>query len=491
MGFSITTGLSYLFIGRLSSQILVSLFGIIAAATFTKSDFGLFQQLMSFVLVSATLARLGLDVIAQRELAKILGSKLELTFLNNKLYFVKFFLTLLVTTPVIFLLLAYFYLGENALSLFLFLFCYTVCMVMNKYAFDAILMYSLNVKSSIIFNLGLNFLKVFVILYFYLYKIADIKSILLFLFLCELLLLIIFFFYQKIYLFSIKIWKFNHFTKENIKIAWHQYGDIFFSLLSTFPIGILVLSSFADIELIASYAFIMSICIAIFSGGSTNALLEPILNSLMLNKLHNSNSNENKKIVRDILSNWTVLNIFSNMLYGASLFFLITFLNDYFLSNKYNSEVYAIFIFYLLYSLTNLIYPLASWALINKRLDLVRNSSFYSGLLNILLIIVLTKCFGLYGALIGTIIANIFRASFLYLKLKSVNIFSNIATILKTEFFTLILLSAMSITPIFIKNLITNDFYFYITGLFIITSMTYVVLKFYNKAKPRSFNYLS
>ena len=89
---------------------------------------------MSFVLVSATLARLGLDVIAQRELAKILGSKLELTFLNNKLYFVKFFLTLLVTTPVIFLLLAYFYLGENALSLFLFLFCYTVCMVMNKYA---------------------------------------------------------------------------------------------------------------------------------------------------------------------------------------------------------------------------------------------------------------------------------------------------------------------------------------------------------------------
>ena len=142
MGFSITTGLSYLFIGRLSSQILVSLFGIIVAATFTKSDFGLFQQLMSFVLVSATLARLGLDVIAQRELAKILGSKLELTFLNNKLYFVKFFLTLLVTTPVIFLLLAYFYLGENALSLFLFLFCYTVCMVMNKYAFDAILMYS-------------------------------------------------------------------------------------------------------------------------------------------------------------------------------------------------------------------------------------------------------------------------------------------------------------------------------------------------------------
>ena len=55
MGFSITTGLSYLFIGRLSSQILVSLFGIIVAATFTKSDFGLFQQLMSFVLVSATL----------------------------------------------------------------------------------------------------------------------------------------------------------------------------------------------------------------------------------------------------------------------------------------------------------------------------------------------------------------------------------------------------------------------------------------------------
>ncbi len=491
MGFSITTGLSYLFIGRLSSQILLSLFGIIVAAIFTKSDFGLFQQLMSFVLVSATLARLGLDVIAQRELAKILSSKSELAFLYNKLYFIKLLLTLFVTSPVLVLLLAYFYLGENALSLFFYMFCYTVCMVMNKYAFDAILMYSLNVKSSIIFNLGLNFLKVFVILYFYLYKTADIKSVLLFLFLCELLLLIIFFFSQKVYLFRTKTWEFNHFTKENIKIAWHQYGDIFFSLLSTFPVGILVLSSFADTELIASYAFIMSICIAIFSGGSTNALLEPILNSLMLKKFHNSNSNENKKIVRDILSNWTVLNIFSNMLYGATLFFLITFLNDYFLSNKYNSEVYAIFIIYLLYSLTNLIYQLSSWALINKRLDLVRNSSFYSGILNIFLIIFLTQWLGLYGALIGTIIANIFRASFLYFKLKSVNIFSNIATILKTEFFTLSLLSAMSISPIFIKNMITNDLHFYITGFFILTSMTYLVLKFYNKAKPRSFNYLS
>ena len=85
-------------------------------------------------------------------------------------------------------------------------------------------------------------------------------------------------------------------------------------------------------------------------------------------------------------------------------------INEQFLELKYSGEIPKILVFYISISLCFWTYQYSSWALLNKRLDITRNSGMISGILHFLFIAIFTYFFGVDGALGAYILANIIKS---------------------------------------------------------------------------------
>ena len=258
MNFTFTKAISASFIGRFIGQIQIAIFGLALASLLTKETFGYFQQLLSFSLISVSIARIGLEIITQLEITK--KSDLHsIDFFSIDLIKLKVITSALIVMPVILLLIyAFNDLNSNFYLVFL-LSSYSFFLAVNKYIADAVMIYSLRIVRSLLVMNFSALLRLCLIFYFIFIGYNDIKLIILGMLIIELSIFIYLMIFYKIFSKNLLSLNLISITKNNLRHAWHQYGDVLTSLMLSMAGGVVVLSIFDDLELIASYTFILAI----------------------------------------------------------------------------------------------------------------------------------------------------------------------------------------------------------------------------------------
>ena len=446
MSIAIKQMVSVAFLGRIFVQFQIAIFGLAIASLLSKSNFGLFQQLTAFSVLAVTIVRFGLEIIAQFEIPKKLY-KVNLDSLNNNMIKIKILGSIISVPIVIFMTI---FLSENLDTLtILFLAAATFFIAVNRYIIDAIMVYSLKITSAVILNNMLAFSKLLSVIYLSSINMPNVQTIFGVLALIE----FIYFFYlcmkYKIFRKNFFNINFSLFTKENLKHAYHQYGDVLFCSMLSMAGGVLVLSLFKDLELLASYTFVLAVVLGIFSGGSLNSILEPILNTLLLRKLKLHSNDFSKAEIEKILGVWCFVSLISNLFIGLSLFIFMTFVNEQFLDLKYSNEILKILFAYIGLALFCWTYQYSTWALLNKRVDVLRNSSLISGLLHYAIIGLLTLLFGIDGAISALIISQFFKCCIIHFALKKPNFIVYAFASLKEYIFEILILVLMIGTSIY------------------------------------------
>ena len=110
--------------------------------------------------------------------------------------------------------------------------------------------------------------------------------------------------------------------------------------------GVLVVSLFQDLDLLASYTFVLAVVLGIFSGGSINSIFEPIANTLLLRRLSVNSGDFAKADINKALGVWCFVSLVSNLVIGFLLYVLMKFVNEQFLNLKYTNEIPRIFLTY-------------------------------------------------------------------------------------------------------------------------------------------------
>lgn len=461
MNISLQKTFSLSFIGRFLVQAQVAFFGLALASLLTKKDFGFLQQLFSFSLIGVTIVRFGLDVVAQIEIPKIYGIK-SIENLSINLIKIKIFSSLIPLTLAV-IILNFLSISNLNYEIIIMVGSITFFLSVNKFIIDGILVYSLRISRSLIISNLIAFSKLLTILFLISKDYADVELILQILLVIELVVFIYLNVYYKVFnkLFFKLNFKFT--SKENIKHAYHQYGDVLLSTMISMAGGVLVLSFFKDLELLASYTFILAIVIGIFSGCSLNAVLEPILNTLLLRRLKEFANDFSKAEINELLGVWCALSLIVNLFIALCLYILLGPLNEYFLDNKYTKEITIIFILYLGLSTLCWTYQYSTWALLRKRLDVLRNCSLISGICHYVLIICLTYLYGLYGALYSLVLSHVMKCLLIHFYLGKPKFLKTALKIIFKEKWNVLLLLIMIIISIIIYEIQYNYIVFALT----------------------------
>ena len=133
-----------------------------------------------------------------------------------------------------------------------------------------------------------------------------------------------------------------------------------------------------------------------------------------------------------------------------SLELSLTPLNEYFLDNKYTTELPIIFILYLGLSTLCWTYQYSTWALLRKRLDVLRNCSLISGISHYVLIMSLTHLYGLYGALYSLVLSHVIKCLLIHFYLGKPKFIKTAIKIIFKEKWNVLLLLIMIIISIVI-----------------------------------------
>ncbi len=474
MNIAFNRAISLSFVGRFLAQIQIAVFGLVIASLLTKESFGLFQQILSFSLVSVSIARIGLEIITQLEITKINDLK-SIDLLNIDLIKIKIITSMLIVSPVLITLILTL-IGFNFDSYLIFLLIsYSFFLGVNKYITDAVMIYSLRIiRSLIIVNLSA-FLRLCLVFYLIYINHNNITAIVFGMLIIELLVFLYLIFFYKIFssnLFSLSL---ASLTKDNKRYALHQYGDVLTSLMLSMAGGVIVLSFFQNLELLASYTFILAITLGVFSGGSLNSMLEPILNTLLLRKLHANNNNFFEAKIEETLAAWCSLCVITNLFFGLCIFVFMGIINEQFLELKYSGEIPKILVFYISISLCFWTYQYSSWALLNKRLDITRNSGMISGILHFLFIAIFTYFFGVDGALGAYILANIIKSIIMHFYLGRPKFLQLAIRMSVQKIYSFALMAFL----IFISFTYSNHQYYYLISFFSLLSSLVIVLKLY------------
>ena len=407
--------ISVSFVGRFLAQIQIAVFGLAVASLLSKQDFGLFQQLLSFSLIAVTVARLGFEIVAQIEIPKKDGIAL-IDGLSIDLIKIKI-IGSLVVGPIILLLLQFFSFPNLGSQFTLLIVVYSFLLAVNRYVIDAVMVYSLRITRAILISNVLAFFKLCAVGYLIFIASNSIQPIISALVFVELGCFVYLMFFYKVVNKDFLQLNLQSFTQENIKHASHQYGDVLMSTMVSMAGGVLVLSLFGDLELLASYTFILAVVMGIFSGGSLNSILEPIMNTLLLRRLNLSSNDFDQAEIDQILGVWCSLSFIVNLFIGLCLFILMGTINEYFLDYKYSSEVPKIFMVYIGLSAFCWTYQYSTWALLKKRLDILRNASLVTGVAHYLFIGLFTYFYGVNGALWSLILSHIIKCYLVHMYL--------------------------------------------------------------------------
>lgn len=474
LNFSFSKVISASFIGRLIGQIQIAIFGLAVASLLNKEAFGYFQQLLSFSLISVSIARIGLEIITQLEITK--KSDLHsIDFFCIDLIKIKAISSALIVMPIILLLLYVFNDLNSNLYLVFLLSSYSFFLAVNKYIADAVMVYSLRIVRSLLIMNFSALLRLCLIFYFIFIGYNDIKLIILGMLIIELSIFIYLMIFYKIFSKNFLSLNLISITKENLRHAWHQYGDVLTSLMLSMAGGVVVLSIFDDLELLASYTFILAITLGIFSGGSLNSMLEPIMNTILLRKLDKNNNDFKAAKVEELLSAWCSLCIMTNLFFALSIYIFIGIINEQFLNLKYTSEISKIFFFYVSISLFFWTYHYSSWAILKKRLDITRNAGIISGILHFIFIGVFTYYFGLDGAIGSYILANIVKTFIMHYYLDRPKFLKGALIMCLKKIYSFISIVFL----IFITFYFSNNNLSYLISLFSLFIAFIIVLRFY------------
>lgn len=474
MSLSFTKVLSASFIGRFLAQVQVAVFGIAIASLLTKESFGLFQQILSFSLVSVSIARIGLEIITQLEITKVKDLK-SIDLLSIDLIKIKIITSIFIGTPILVTLILTF-IGFNFDFYLIFLLsAYSFFLGVNKYIADAVMVYSLRIiRSLTLLNISA-FLRLCLVSYLIYVNHNNINTIVLGMLIIELLLFLYLIFFYKIFssnLFSLSL---TSLTKDNKRHAWHQYGDVLTSLMLSMAGGVIVLSFFQNLELLASYTFILAITLGIFSGGSLNSMLEPIINTVLLRKLQANNNNFFEAKIEETLAAWCCLCVMTNLFFGLCIFVFMGIINEQFLELKYSGEIPKILLFYISISLCFWTYQYSSWALLNKRLDITRNSGMISGILHFLFIGIFTYFFGIDGALGSYVLAHIIKCTIMHYYLGRPGFLQLAIRMCAHNIYSFLLMAFL----IFISFIYSYHQYYYLISFFSLFISLVIVVKFY------------
>lgn len=478
MNITFNRALSVSFIGKIVAQIQIAVFGLAAASLLSKQDFGLFQQLLSFSLIAMAIARLGFDIIAQLEISKQSGIA-AIDLLSRDLIKIKI-IGSLVVFPVFVVLIQFFSSSNIGSQDTLLLAIYTFLLAINRYVSDAVMVYSLRIIRSIIVNNALACSKLCAILYLIYTDLNSIQPIIWALLFVEMVCFFYLILFYSILRKDVLSLNFQWFTQENIKSAWHQYSDVLLSTMVSMAGGVLVLSFFQDLELLASYTFIMAVVLGIFSGGSLSSMLEPIMNTLLLRRLNQNSYDFEQAEIDQMIAAWCSLAFITNLFIGLCLFIFMGSINEHFLDYKYSSEVPKIFMTYIGLSTFCWTYQYSSWALLNKRLDILRNISLISGVAHYLFILLFTYFYGINGALCSLILSHGIKCYLIHNYLGKPTFLINALKITLGQTWKVLLILILMVLSL----LYVNSDYKYIIHFVTITAsalMTFSVYKAYNE----------
>ena len=445
---SLKKNVSLSFVGRFLCQAQAAFFGLALASLLTKQDFGILQQLFSFSLIGVTIVRFGIDVVAQIEITKKDNVR-SLEDLSINLIKIKILFSLIPLTLAL-IILNFLSISNLSNEIVILIGSITFFISVNKFIIDGILLYSFRISRSLVISNLIAFSKLLAITFLILTDNRNIKLILQIILLIEIVAFLYLNIYYKIFNKSFFKINFKFASKENIKHAYHQYGDVLVSTMISMAGGVLVLSFFKDFEFLASYTFILAIVIGIFSGCSLNAVLEPIFNTLLLRRLKEFANDFAKAEINELLGDWCALSLIVNLFIALCLYIFLTPLNEYFLDNKYTTELPIIFILYLGLSTLCWTYQYSTWALLRKRLDVLRNCSLISGISHYVLIMSLTHLYGLYGALYSLVLSHVIKCLLIHFYLGKPKFIKISLKIIFTEKWNVLLLLIMIIISIII-----------------------------------------
>ncbi len=478
MNTSFNRVLSVSFVGRFLAQIQIAVFGLAVASLLSKQDFGLFQQLLSFSLIAVTVARLGFEIVAQIEIPKKDGIAL-IDGLSIDLIKIKI-IGSLVVFPVLVVLFQFFSFSDIGNQYTLLIASYTFLLAVNRYVIDAILVYSLRITRAILISNALAFFKLCAVGYLISIESNSIQLIISALVFVELGCFIYLIFFYKVVNKDFLSLNFQSFTQENIKSAWHQYGDILLSAMVSMAGGVIVLSLFGDLELLASYTFILAVVMGIFSGGSLNSILEPIINTLLLRRLNLNSYDFEQAEIDQILAAWCSLSFITNLFIGLCLFILIGAINEYFLDYKYSSEVPKILMTYIGLSAFCWTYQYSTWALLKKRLDILRNTSLVTGVAHYLFIGLFTYFYGVNGALCSLILSHIIKCYLVHIYLGKPTFLAEAFQITLGQIWSVLLILIMiGISFLYLES--DYKYFIYFATISVSAFTTFNVCKTYNE----------
>lgn len=401
--------------GRISINFQAAVMGIMLAGFFTKSEFGLFQQLTAAVMIASALTQFGLEIIAQYSIAEDRENedKLALQFVQLKI-----FSSILLIPALICYSQVLGITSELHILTLIALYVFAFFLSINRFIANGLLIYLDRIKLSMILLNTISLVKIVGVTFFYMSLKIDIYSVVSIYAITELASFSFLFFKirknEKVYL-NFRMLKLK--IKHNWKYAFLQYQDIIFSLFMSMYVGVFVLSLTHDAHLIASYTFIMSIIQATFNGASINSVLEQIMISTLLRDKFNVECKLTDSDITDRIGAWVALSIIANFSYVVFLYFCLSLLDTLWLNNRYADEVNIICVMFLALSVTAWHYHYAALSVVRKRIDLVRNSGIIGGIIHFLILLVLTPYLGLIGALLGFLVICNVRWIYLHLGL--------------------------------------------------------------------------
>lgn len=478
MNITFNQAISISFVGRFLAQIQIAVLGLAAASLLSKQDFGLFQQLLSFSLIAVAFARLGFEIIAQLEISQKNGIEV-IDLLSIDLIKIKI-IGSLVVFPVLVVLLQFFSFSDIGNQDTLLIASYTFLLAVNRYVIDAVMVYSLRIGRSIIITNALACAKLCVVVYLIFIESNSIQPIISALLFAESVCFIYLILFYNVFNKDFLSLNFQSLSQENIKSAWHQYGDVLLSTMVSMAGGVLVLSLFEDLELLASYTFILAVVLGVFSGSSLNSMLEPIINTLLLRRLNQNSYDFEQAEIDQILAAWCSLSFITNLFIGLCLFIFMNTINEHFLDYKYSSEVPKIFMTYIGLSAFCWTYQYSTWALLKKRLDILRNTSLFAGVAHYLFIGLFTYFYGINGALWSLIFSHIIKCYLVHIYLGKPTFLAEAFQITLGQIWSVLLILIMiGISFLYLNS--DYKYFVYFAAISVSAFTTFNVYKTYNR----------